>query len=217
MKTFSSSRISSTTLLLLAVAVNACNSEKSDLSDMGGDFNSSLGGAGSGAIGGDGGAIDGAGGPTETCETGSFAAEPGGACKPWTDCDPSEFVEEEGSDVEDRVCEPCADGYFSTVTNASSCVEHSSCEFSTATAGTAMSDAICNGAPHLSAGYLHTCGLKENGTVSCWGRNAEGQLGGGAGLLPGEDSAATRRGQRDAGGSQWPERRGAERQGWWLP
>ena len=27
----------------------------------------------------------------------------------------------------------------------------------------------------MSAGHLHTCGIKTNGSVACWGRNLEGQ------------------------------------------
>src|SRR4030095_15816824 len=29
----------------------------------------------------------------------------------------------------------------------------------------------------LSAGHLHTCGVKSNGQVWCWGENADGQIG----------------------------------------
>src|SRR5436309_1944907 len=32
----------------------------------------------------------------------------------------------------------------------------------------------------VSGGYRHTCALLRDGTVQCWGRNVEGQLGGGA-------------------------------------
>ena len=31
----------------------------------------------------------------------------------------------------------------------------------------------------LVAGQLHTCGLEANGTLSCWGRNADGRSGDG--------------------------------------
>jgi len=31
----------------------------------------------------------------------------------------------------------------------------------------------------VSAGMLHSCGVRRNGTVWCWGYNAEGQLGNG--------------------------------------
>jgi len=30
---------------------------------------------------------------------------------------------------------------------------------------------------HVAAGFLHSCGIRSNGTLWCWGRNTEGQLG----------------------------------------
>ena len=30
--------------------------------------------------------------------------------------------------------------------------------------------------PTISAGYSHTCGLRDDGTVACWGDNAYGQI-----------------------------------------
>jgi alpha-tubulin suppressor-like RCC1 family protein len=36
-----------------------------------------------------------------------------------------------------------------------------------------------NGLSALTAGYAHTCGLKNDGTTKCWGNNAYGQLGDG--------------------------------------
>jgi alpha-tubulin suppressor-like RCC1 family protein len=33
----------------------------------------------------------------------------------------------------------------------------------------------------ITLGYYHACGITENGTLKCWGRNNSGQLGTGIG------------------------------------
>src|SRR3569833_448523 len=39
------------------------------------------------------------------------------------------------------------------------------------------SDDLLHGVAEISAGELHTCAALADGTVACWGRNADGELG----------------------------------------
>jgi alpha-tubulin suppressor-like RCC1 family protein len=65
------------------------------------------------------------------------------------------------------------------MTNASECQPHRTCEFGTP--GTATSDAVCSEGNYvmLDAGAAYTCAIERDGSVACWGNNADGQLGNG--------------------------------------
>ncbi len=56
------------------------------------------------------------------CEEGTWdGGDPATPCEPWTDCGDDEFVAQEGTETNDRHCEPCPSGAVSTGPNAPHC------------------------------------------------------------------------------------------------
>jgi alpha-tubulin suppressor-like RCC1 family protein len=99
-------------------------------------------------------------------------------CANWTDCEAGFFVQEEGSADTDKVCAPCESGSFSTEENAEECSAFTECPSGVVFEGSTASDAECaSPAVDVAVGDGFSCIVRENGTVSCWGRNEKGQLG----------------------------------------
>ncbi len=124
------------------------------------------------------------------CVTGFTPVANSLACTPWRECPGS--VLEEGTSTANRVCAVTSvvAGY------AHSCALHEggavscwgsdgSTELGDASLGhysaVPVEVAGVEDAVQLSAWWGHTCGVRRDGTVVCWGSNSEGELGEGAG------------------------------------
>eukprot|EP00730_Choanoeca_flexa_P018188 TRINITY_DN8832_c0_g1_i4.p1 TRINITY_DN8832_c0_g1~~TRINITY_DN8832_c0_g1_i4.p1 ORF type:complete len:1351 (+),score=368.45 TRINITY_DN8832_c0_g1_i4:415-4053(+) len=72
-----------------------------------------------------------------------------GSCTAMSDCAPGNEVSGQGSAQQNRECRSCADGTFSSVTNAPSCQAHAVCRGATieAQAPTVTSDRVCESCP----------------------------------------------------------------------
>ena len=90
---------------------------------------------------------DGGGTSPAVCEGGMWDhdGDPESACQPWTDCQPGQSVENEGTVTQDRRCSPCAAGTFTAETNAGACRPWSICPAGTLLreAGSEVADRVC--------------------------------------------------------------------------
>lgn len=121
--------------------------------------------------------------PNAPCANSHWRAAEGTPCRPWTECVPGLYMLEQGTETSDRVCETCAQGSYSSVSNATSCNVWSTCDDGTPRAGTSSRDTTCLTEPvALATGSNHTCVVHDNGIVTCWGDNEFGQLGDGTTL-----------------------------------
>jgi hypothetical protein len=129
------------------------------------------------------------------CLSGFSTAPNASSCTSWTDCVAGEYAEVAGTATGDRACSACSNG-FSTVANASVCTPWTTCvqgEYVGAS-GTATTDRTCEpcaagfgsaddnatqcvlAVTAITAGKDHSCGIKADGTVACWGSNEYTQL-----------------------------------------
>jgi hypothetical protein len=99
---------------------------------------SSFAGAGTGGASGNEDAV---------CQGESFDhdADPETECKSWSDCDPGEFVTQQGSATQNRKCGACEGGTFTATQNQPMCQLWHACEsgFTLSLAGTDKTDAQC--------------------------------------------------------------------------
>ncbi|WP_437576858.1 hypothetical protein [Sorangium sp. So ce887] len=168
-------RSTTTSLALLTIALCAgCSpSERNFTSGAGGEG----GGAGHGGAGGEGGG--GAGG----AGTGGGAGGHGDACAAPEDCPAAENA---SPTCEAGVCGvACDTGFLDCDAAAPGCEtlardpEHcGACGNRCATECVdGKESAFCNDPVEISAGYAHTCALRRDGSVWCWGRNTFGESG----------------------------------------
>ncbi|MGK3998518.1 hypothetical protein [Sorangium sp. So ce1024] len=166
-------RSQTTALGLLTIALCAgCSPARRDfVTGTGGQGATGHGGEGGAGNTGGAGSTGGAGGQGQACdapedcpaaENASPTCEAGAcglACDPgFADCDP----EAPGCETDARTPEHCGacDNRCATV-----CVEGGD------------GGAFCNDPVEISAGFAHTCALRRDGSVWCWGRNGYGETG----------------------------------------
>ena len=133
------------------------------------------------------------------CEEGSLSTtENASSCAAWTECLAGEYVSASGSATEDQQCTECEGGSFSGSVNASECAVWTDCgdDEIVVLEGTATMDRQCQSCPDgqtsegpnaeiceeikwhvVSGGDSHTCGVRGDGTLWCWGAAFSGQLG----------------------------------------
>lgn len=131
------------------------------------------------------------------CAAGTWDHDADGTtpCVPWTDCPAGRRVLSSGSATKDRLCASCPDGQTTTMVNATDCVlvcSHGGapvtlksgrvvCDCPAGTWGDACEKTtrqdLAPSEPfaRVAAGYSHTCGLRADGTVSCWGQLDSGR------------------------------------------
>jgi hypothetical protein len=107
----------------------------------------------------------------EVCPAGSFSVSVNApVCEPKRDCRPGEYLAAAETSTGDRQCAACMAGTYSAVSNAAECLPYTTCPVGTFAPGTPSTDTVCAPAvTALATGYDHTCALRADGTVSCWG------------------------------------------------
>lgn len=113
------------------------------------------------------------------CSSGTYSTGTNAAtCIDFDVCIAGEYISTPGNTVSARECEQCAEGYFSETSDAGSCQEYANCSAGTAVAGSTTHDRECaSSVKQLAAGGSHTCALRDDGTVMCWGDNSFSKLG----------------------------------------